>query len=88
MAKSTPESRAQYRLDASLLEAVNGRDMEQVRSLLAKGANANAKDGIGRTPLYFTLHNNDPEIVKVLVEKGADVNLTVDGDYSLLYLAF
>ena len=87
LAKSTPESRAASRLAASLHEAVKGRDIEQVRLLLAKGANVNAKDGIGHTPLYFALRNNDPEIVKILVEKGADVSLTVERNYPLLQFA-
>jgi ankyrin repeat protein/beta-lactamase regulating signal transducer with metallopeptidase domain len=92
LAKSTPESRAQYQLAASLYDAVTAGDLQQVRSLLAKGANANAKDGIGNTALFFAILSHDPAMVELLVTKGADVNLanvfrTAAGNYSLAQLA-
>jgi cytohesin len=87
LAKSTPESRAQAQLAASLHEAVKAGNINQVRLLLAKGANVNAKDGIGYTALCLALRNNDPEMVKILVTKDADVNLTMERNYSLLHFA-
>ncbi len=38
-------------LDESLLEAVRAGDAKQVEDLLKKGANVNAKDAEGFTPL-------------------------------------
>jgi ankyrin repeat protein/beta-lactamase regulating signal transducer with metallopeptidase domain/Tol biopolymer transport system component len=87
LGKSTPESRAQAQLAASLHEAVKAGDIKQVRLLLAKGANVNAKDGMGYAPLYFAIRNNDPGMVEVLVTKGADVSLTAERNYSLLHFA-
>ena len=43
--------------------------------MLEKGADANAKDTYGETPLIIALrYNAAPEIILALLEKGADAN--------------
>lgn len=59
-----------------LFESVKNSDLEQVRQCLANGADVNARDnydGYGSTPLMLASHSNNLEIVKYLVECGADV---------------
>lgn len=53
------------------------------RLLIDKGADINAKDNSGRTPLHYAIDENMPDVVRVLLEKGASPNAKVaSGDYS------
>ncbi len=59
-----------------LFESIKNSNLEQVRQCLANGADVNARDnydGYGSTPLMLASHSNNLEIVKYLVECGADV---------------
>lgn len=50
-------------------------DLEGVKALIEKDPDlVNAKDKDGRTPLHWASHGVHLEIVKFLVDKGADVN--------------
>ena len=57
-----------------------------VKELLNKKARVNVVNKNGETPLYQAILNADYEIVKLLVDRGADVNVEVNG-HSLLYYA-
>jgi ankyrin repeat protein len=69
--------------------AVQRRNAELVGRLLDKGADPNRADESGFTPLYgaVTGENVDTRIVKMLVEKGANVNVqsTTRGATPLIY---
>jgi len=58
-----------------LIAAARKSNVEAVRDLLAKGADPNAKTPYGATPLFFACDRGSLEIVKILVERGADVNV-------------
>ena len=59
---------------ASALHWSSG-DPAKARLLIGKGANVDAKSGPGRTPLAIAAaQDGNFDIVKLLVEKGADVN--------------
>ncbi len=65
--------------DSPLFEAVRKGDKAAVEVLLAKGADVNAKDQFGDTPLHAVLMKDDwddthKDIVTLLLAKGADVN--------------
>jgi ankyrin repeat protein len=61
--------------DAALRQAAQDSQMTLVKELIAKGANVNARDEAGRTPLLWVAPARDnPEMVKFLIAKGADVN--------------
>ncbi|HEX9048571.1 MAG TPA: ankyrin repeat domain-containing protein [Verrucomicrobiae bacterium] len=68
-----------YEATGRLLNAIqfNGT-LEDVRSLLEQGADANAKGNEGWHALQFAAKRGDIEIVRLLLEKGADVNGTND----------
>jgi len=58
-----------------LFEAVQAGDVIRVKSLLAKGADVNAKDELlGLTPLHAAALMGSKEIVEVLLANKADVN--------------
>jgi len=50
-------------------------DLAKVRLLVEKGANVNARSKAGRTPLIIaSAHDGNFEVVKLLVERGADLS--------------
>ncbi len=50
-------------------------DLEVSKLLIDAGADVNAKDYFGETPLYHCRTLGLPDVVKLLLEAGADVNV-------------
>jgi bla regulator protein blaR1 len=76
-------------LDRALVEAIQEgqADANEVRELLAAGADVNATiDGDG-SPLIVAAREGRMDIVRLLLDRGADVNLAVLGDGSPLIMA-
>lgn len=48
--------------------------MEAVSLLVDRGANVNAKDKFGWTPLTLAAQEGHLDVVKLMIEKGADKN--------------
>lgn len=60
----------------SLLQmACDSNDLQLVRSLLDKGAEPNIADPLGRTPLFTAVSAGNQEMVKLLVDGGADLSV-------------
>jgi cytohesin len=55
-------------------DAARDGDLAGVQELLDAGADVNAKDNDGWTPLHIAASKNHREIVELLIAKGADVN--------------
>ncbi len=49
-------------------------DIEQVRSLISKGINANTKSQNGMTALHLASANGHKDITELLIQQGVDVN--------------
>ena len=47
----------------------------QVEALLRGGVSPDKADDEGRTPLYFAAVNEHPDVVRLLLDKGADPNI-------------
>ncbi len=47
---------------------------ENIRTLVAAGADVNAVNDAGETPLYLAVQRKEPALVEALLEKGADVS--------------
>ena len=73
--------------DNELLEAARNGDLIKVQTLLEKGANPNAKDDDGKTPLHNAVKEGHVEIVKLLLEHGANPNAQDDGGLTPLHSA-
>ena len=82
----------EYGADPTLLDDVNsngvhyfayeGKDPDVLSLLVEKGADVNARDKWGETPLHNLLHVSDPslEVLHGLIKYGADVNIE-DNEY-------
>jgi ankyrin repeat protein len=74
--------------NAKLLLSVKDGSVKDVQTLLAEGANPNTTDDHGVPALMWAANNGHTEVVKLLLEKGADVNVkTNDGKWTSLGLA-
>jgi predicted Zn-dependent protease len=74
----------QAKKNRALFEAVKKADVEQAKLLIAEGADVDAKWGdthttekeniADDTPLYYAVDSNNMDLVKLLIEAGADVS--------------
>ena len=80
--------------DTPLMTAALSGDLAKVRALLAKGANVNEGNRLGMTPLMFAVgatpigpggHRCNPDLLKELLDRGADVNAQAVGGTALLF---
>lgn len=65
---------AEAELDKALVKAVRAGLIEDVRGLLADGADPNAKTGAGRTVLMTAAYNGNRRIVNLILAEGVNVN--------------
>lgn len=68
----------------ALFKAASSGSVSEVQSLLDGGIDINAKDADGMTPLHFAAGNNQREIVKLLVSRGAKLETKSNGGYTPL----
>lgn len=62
-------------LSQEIHDAAREGDLTKMKMLLEKDPKlVNAKDETGRTPLHWACRGVHPDVVKFLVEKGADIN--------------
>ena len=57
-------------------------DIETVRSMIALGEDINRKS-LGMTPAIFAARYNKVEILKLLIEHGADLSIRSDKGYTI-----
>lgn len=71
---STPTSVPELGLAARLRSAIRAGDHSGAANLLARGADLNARDEAGETPLMQAAVNADARMVQLLLEHDADAN--------------
>jgi hypothetical protein len=69
-------------LEDELLRASALNEVEEVKSLIAKGADINARDPADATPLWYAVRSGsrpvgDTRVVALLLERGANVNWSI-----------
>ncbi len=63
-------------------------DVNAVKSLLDRGVNPNAKDANGSTLIHYAVTNNQVDIAKLLIDRGADIHAHYGEDkHTVLHLA-
>jgi ankyrin repeat protein len=60
-------------VNLALLKASETGSLQQVKSLLAKGASVNTKDDFDRTPLMLSAFGGHADIAAALLKAGADI---------------
>lgn len=75
-------------LNRELFDATCYDNLPRVRALLARGADVNAKcEIVDLTPLLCAVDNGHTEIAKLLLRKGAKVNVTTRTGRTPLHIA-
>lgn len=70
-----------------IFAAASNRDLATLGLLASKVSNINQTNNKGESALSLAVKGNSPEVVKFLIEKGADVKVTnKDGENLLAYL--
>jgi hypothetical protein len=73
-------------INLELVNAVIAKDLDRVRFLIEKGADVNARDSGGFTPLDTAARNRSASLVEVLIDAGANPNQPdADGFFPLLH---
>ena len=72
---------------SELMHAARENNVEMVKALLNKGANANAVTDENNTPLMVAARYGYTEVVRALVEKGADINVQNNAGKTALTIA-
>ena len=70
-----------------LVTAIRDADAPAVRKLIDSGADVNARDAEGNTPLILASFYASPKCVALLLEKGADPNICSKDGASPLHAA-
>jgi hypothetical protein len=93
--KATTDAKGKYsvgyagNLNSDLLTAAKQGDTNQVKDLLDRGADVNAKHKGGQTALMYAVIKGHTDTIKILLDKGADVNAKdMYGDTALMEATF
>lgn len=62
-------------------------DLPQLKALIAGGADLEARDGLGRTPLHVATHARQREAIGVLAKAGASLNVLENDRYDAVTIA-
>jgi ankyrin repeat protein len=74
-------------MSEQLHEAVRAGEVARARELIAAGADANARDSYGATPLMNAARGGNVEMVSALLAAGADVNAVDELGWSAVHKA-
>ena len=63
--------------DADLIEASKSGDLYLVQELLDRGSDINGRDDSGQSPLHYAVYFGRFDVMALLINRGADVNIKV-----------
>lgn len=70
-----------------LLAAAQQGDLVKAKKLLAAGAHVNARDPYGRTAVHIATHARQRELIRVLAQAGANLELLENDRYDAVTIA-
>jgi len=73
--------------DGTIWSAASVGDLPQVERLLQQGIKVDERDNGGKTPLHYAVQSKNVKLVRLLIERGADVNAKVSGNVTPLMLS-
>ena len=73
--------------EEALFTAVRAGNIEQVRSLISKGADVNIKNNVYCTPLHYAAEYGHLIITELLIANGADINAQTMNNLTPLHMA-
>lgn len=73
--------------DQDFIAAIELGNVQEVRRLLEAGADVNARDNLGATPLHHAAAAGHSKLLKLLITEGADINARNNEGVSPLYVA-
>lgn len=82
-----PPSASEIAAYRGLHAAAGSGDIAAIERLVGGGADINARDGHGRTPLHVAGHGAQYEAARLLLQKGADANALDAQQYDLITIA-
>jgi ankyrin repeat protein len=83
----TPPSTAEIAVYEGLHAAAASGDVGEIDRLVKQGAELNARDGNGRTPMIVAAFRQDDAAVRALIEAGANVNALDFQSYDVITIA-
>ncbi len=84
--KITPDEKKDMASRVLCNRAILG-ECDQIAKLLARGADVNFRDNIGKTPLIYAAMNGHVDAVKMLIKAGAKINLANKGMTAMTWAA-
>lgn len=86
-AAQNPPSQAEIGAYEGLHAAAAAGNVGEIDRLVKEGANVNARDGNGRTPMMVAAFRQDDAAVRALIEAGANVNALEYQSYDVITIA-
>ena len=78
-----------FMMKRKLRAAIKENDVSRVAAMLDSGVDVNINLGSGRTPLHIAAESRQPvkEVVKLLIARGAKVNVLMEHDWAPIHYA-
>ncbi|MCE3237040.1 MAG: ankyrin-like [Gammaproteobacteria bacterium] len=73
--------------DKQFISAICSGNVAEVSFLIKDGADINAIDSMGNTPLHWAIQKNDVECINLLVQAGANINIAATSGDTPLHLS-
>jgi ankyrin repeat protein len=83
----TPPSQAEVAAYEGLHAAAASGSASEIDRLVREGANVNARDAFGRTPMMVAAFRQDDAAVRALIEAGANINALEHQSYDVITIA-
>lgn len=83
----SPPTPAEIAAYTGLHQAAASGNAGEVDQLVQEGADVNARDGFGRTPLIVAAFRRDDAVARALIEAGANLNALDNQSYDVITIA-